>query len=81
MAQTFEDYYANTFKPTYQAWASTAARADVTEPSQAKVLQGWVIEKPRHAYFNWWQNRTDKRIEMLEAKIAWLESKLNISEG
>lgn len=80
MAQTFKNYYENSYESNYPVWAS-AEGAGKEAPSDNKILQGWVIEKPKHTYFNWWQNRTDKRIEELEAKIAWLESKLNISEG
>ena len=76
MAQTFEEFYAN-YTPDYMIWASVpGTEADVKAPSNAKVKQGWTIEKPSHATMNFWQNRTDKRLETLEAKVAWLTAQL-----
>ncbi len=58
---------------TYIAWAANASAADKKTPGNAKIKQGWVLEKPSHATMNWWQNRTDTRLAELEAKVAALQ--------
>ena len=47
-------------------WASEAPEADVQAPSADKQKQGWVAETPPHEWFNWYMNRTDKRLSELE---------------
>ncbi len=44
--QSFTDFL-KTYAYPYQAWASKATGNDIQEPDQDKLLQGWVIEKPR----------------------------------
>lgn len=69
---TREEFLAEYHSP-YTDWASDAESLDIVEPSEAKIRQGWVIEQPMHAYFNWHMNRADRRLKALEAKVAWLE--------
>lgn len=40
---------------TLPEWASGGS-AEVTEPTLEKKQAGWIVEKPSHDYFNWWQN-------------------------
>ena len=61
---------------SYIRWASLAAEKDKKEPLQDKISQGWTIEQPSHSTMNWWQNRTDTRLDALEEKIAQLEAQL-----
>ena len=76
MAQRFSDFKTG-YTSTYNVWASVPGKAaDVKNPGTAKVKQGWTIEKPSHATLNFWMNRTDKRVEELEAKVAWLVAQL-----
>lgn len=65
--------YLEEFVPKYSVWASKAGVADIKEPTNARILQGWGIEKPAHHLFNWHMNRTDKRLNELEARVSWLE--------
>lgn len=76
MAQKFSDFKTG-YSSSFYVWASEpGTSADVKNPGAAKIKQGWTIEKPSHASFNFWMNRTDKRLEDLEAKVAWLISNL-----
>ena len=61
---------------TYIKWASLAAAKDRKDPGQDKIEQGWTIEKPSHATLNFWMNRTDERLDELEAKVAQLTAQL-----
>lgn len=65
--------FLNEYQPEYKTWAS---KGEVESPSDAKIEQGWVVEHPRHTLFNWYMRRADERLAKLEAKVAWLESKL-----
>jgi len=42
-------------RPTQLPEWATGGSAAVIEPSAAKKLLGWVVEKPAHQFFNWWQ--------------------------
>lgn len=42
-------------RPTQLPEWATGVSAEVVEPSAAKKLLGWVVEKPAHQFFNWWQ--------------------------
>ena len=76
MAQTFTQF-RNSYQPRYEVWASVPGNPGaVRTPGDAKIRQGWTIEKPSHSTMNFWQNQTDKRLEELEAKVAWLIANL-----
>lgn len=68
---TYEEFREQ-WKPEHKAWGAEADPADMVAPPQEKVGQGWVAERPPHTTFNWHQNRTDLRLEELEARVAWL---------
>ena len=75
MAQSFTNFKKG-YTSSYPIWAATATTRDSKTPGDTKIKQGWVIEKPSHATMNFWQKRTDTRLEELEAKVAWLVSEL-----
>ena len=53
----------------YTAWAADS-NADKDAPSEDKVSQGWLDnEYPPNEYFNWWQNRADSRLDVLESPV------------
>lgn len=57
--------------PEYIAWADQAASNELVAPSTEKQHAGWVEgEQPPHEYFNWHQNRTDKRLDSLESPFT-----------
>ena len=64
----FKDNYESAFP----VWAAKALPSAIEAPESDKVLQGWTVERPRHNFFNWWQNQTDARLVELEAKVTWL---------
>jgi hypothetical protein len=37
-------------------WATVPTAGDLTAPSGAKQILGWIQEKPPLQYFNWWMN-------------------------
>lgn len=47
-------------------WASEASLENLFSPSAEKQKQGWVRETPPHEWFNWYMNRTDRRLLYLE---------------
>lgn len=69
---TYEEFL-NNWRPQYVDWASEADAADMEPPSEEKTAHGWAsAERPAHNHFNWHQNRTDRRLAELEARVAWL---------
>lgn len=45
-------------KPSFTSvWAETGSK---TEPTTAKINQGWIVEIPHHEMMNWLQNRQDQ---------------------
>lgn len=77
MSQTItrEDFIFEYVSP-YPTWASKALAANIKVPTLERIVQGWVIEQPTHTYFNWHMNRTDMRLNELEARVIWLEKRL-----
>ena len=77
MSQTVtrEDFMFEYVSP-YAPWAAKALAVNIKVPSPERIAQGWVIEQPTHTYFNWHMNRTDMRLVELEARVAWLEKRL-----
>lgn len=65
--------FLSEFQPEHPSWACDAPPQHITTPSEARIRQGWVIEKPMHTFFNWYMNQADTRIASLEARVAWLE--------
>jgi len=54
----------DTVKPDLQIlWAETGA---VVQPSDAKIQQGWIAEKPPFQTENWVQNRTDQYLKHID---------------
>lgn len=70
------DEFIFEFIPKYPTWAAKALTANIKTPSDDRIALGWAIEKPLHTYFNWHMNRTDVRLVELEARVAWLEKRL-----
>ena len=54
---------------THIIWASEAEASHVLAPSAEKIAQGWDVEVPPHEYFNWWMNRVDERLAVLESPV------------
>lgn len=51
-------------------WASDATVQDCLIPPEQKIKQGWErSEKPPHQWFNWYMNRTDKRLTNMEEPV------------
>lgn len=73
--------FLNEYKSPHKDWACDAGKEHIKEPSEARICQGWVIEQPSHAYFNWHMNRADRRIRELEARVAWLEKCLGQNQS
>ena len=65
--------FLNEYQSSYVSWAAQAEDAHIKEPTEARINSGWVVEQPKHTYFNWHMHRTDSRLQELEAKVAWLE--------
>lgn len=68
-----KEEFLNEYQSIYRDWAANADPENIKEPTEERVVQGWVIEQPLHTFFNWHMNRTDRRLRDLEARIAWLE--------
>ena len=71
MPKTFIEFKDN-YESAFPVWAAKALPSAIEAPESDKVLQGWTVERPRHNFFNWWQNQTDARLVELEAKVTWL---------
>jgi len=70
MAVITQEEFMNEYVPEYPAWAEAG---EIEVPSEARIRGGWVVEQPKHTFFNWHMNRSDKRIAALEAEVAWLK--------
>ena len=73
MAVINRDEFLNEYQSEHISWASEAQDSDIKTPSDERIKKGWVVEQPKHTYFNWFFNRSDERIKQLEARVAWLE--------
>ncbi len=76
MSEVTREEFLQEYHSEYPSWACDAEAQHIKEPSEARIRHGWVIEQPLHSYFNWHMNRTDERLLALEARVAWLESRL-----
>lgn len=72
---TREDFLFEFISP-YPTWAAKALAANIKTPSAERIALGWALEQPTHTYFNWHMNRSDIRLAQLEARVTWLEKKL-----
>lgn len=70
MATITRSEFLDEYKPEHPIWARDGEKET---PSEGRILTGWVVEQPKHTVFNWHMNRTDNRLVLLEAKVAWLE--------
>lgn len=68
-----KEEFINEYQSIYWDWAANAGPEHIKEPTEERIVRGWVIEQPLHTFFNWHMNRTDRRLRDLEARIAWLE--------
>jgi hypothetical protein len=73
MATITREEFLHEYRSPYVSWASRAQESDMKTPSEARIAGGWVVEQPKHTYFNWHMNRADERLRSLEARVAWLE--------
>lgn len=55
-------------------WASEAEDQDIQAPSAEKQKVGWSREIPPHEHFNWYMNRTDKRLHSMEQPLFHSEA-------
>lgn len=76
MAQVTREEFLQEYQCEHPSWACDAEPQHIKEPSEARIRRGWVIEQPLHSFFNWHMHRADERLRALEARVAWLESRL-----
>lgn len=74
---TEREIYLNNFQSSYTTWASAADNADVVEPPATTVALGFAVEQPKHSVVNWWMKRVDSRLDDLDARISWLETRVS----
>lgn len=57
----------------YPVWAGNAPEGMVLRPDDTKIGIGFEQEQPLAEYVNWYMNRTDRRLSLMEAPLTYAE--------